>query len=59
YDADTLRIVEEAGFLYACAAHDGAVWRRTDPLRLPRLYVPDEDGDAFARRLRRWLGGSE
>jgi peptidoglycan/xylan/chitin deacetylase (PgdA/CDA1 family) len=55
YDGRTLEIVRRLGFMYAAAAHPGAVWRRTDPLRLPRLYVPDEDGEAFGRRLRRWL----
>jgi peptidoglycan/xylan/chitin deacetylase (PgdA/CDA1 family) len=55
YDGGTIEFARKQGFLYGAAAHPGAVWRRTDRFRIPRLYVPDEDGDAFARRLRRWL----
>jgi hypothetical protein len=32
------------------------VLRAADPLRLPRLCVPDNDGGTFARWLRWWLG---
>ena len=53
HDATTRRLVREAGFLRACTSHGGTVRRRTDPLRLPRLEVPDCDGDTFARILRR------
>ncbi|HEX2093865.1 MAG TPA: polysaccharide deacetylase family protein [Longimicrobiaceae bacterium] len=55
YTAETRKLVKEAGFSCACTAQPGSVWRRTDPLRIPRTYAPDEDGDSFARRLRRWL----
>jgi peptidoglycan/xylan/chitin deacetylase (PgdA/CDA1 family) len=55
FDAATLEILRRARFSYGAAADSGAVWRGTDPMRVPRLYVPDEDGDALARRLRRWL----
>ncbi|HZM16767.1 MAG TPA: polysaccharide deacetylase family protein [Candidatus Krumholzibacteria bacterium] len=53
HDATTRRIVHEAGFRRACTSHGGTVRRCTDPLRLPRLEVPDCDGDTFARILRR------
>ena len=53
HDATTRRLVRQAGFQRACTSHGGTVRRRTDPLRLPRLEVPDCDGDTFARILRR------
>jgi len=53
HDATTCRIVSQAGFARACTSRGGTVRRRTDPLRLPRLEVPDCDGDTFSRILRR------
>ncbi len=53
HDGTTRRLVREAGFQRACTSQYGTVRRHTDPLRLPRLEVPDCDGDAFARILRR------
>jgi hypothetical protein len=43
----------EAGFKRACVSRFGTVTWLTDALRLPRLEVPDCDGDTFARLLRR------
>lgn len=48
---DTARIVREAGFACACTTWAGALRRRMDPYRLPRLVIEDWDGPTFARRL--------
>jgi peptidoglycan/xylan/chitin deacetylase (PgdA/CDA1 family) len=51
YTAETVALVERAGFASACAASGGVVWRDTNRFQLPRNSVPDCDGEAFARRL--------
>lgn len=53
----TAAIVREAGFAHACGSRFDVARRRGDPWRLPRLWVPDLDGDAFARWLDAWLPG--
>jgi peptidoglycan/xylan/chitin deacetylase (PgdA/CDA1 family) len=53
HDDATLRILREAGFERACTSESGSVRRGGDPLRLPRIEVPDCDGEGFARLLRR------
>jgi peptidoglycan/xylan/chitin deacetylase (PgdA/CDA1 family) len=52
YTRDSVRIAREAGFTSACAAVGGAVTRFSDRYQLPRLYMSDMDGEAFARLLR-------
>ena len=51
YDADTVRIVQQAGFEGACVNVAGTVGRGTGLYELPRLFVQDWDGDEFARQL--------
>lgn len=55
YSAETISIVRQAGFDYACAAFPGAVNREADIFQLPRMQVDDCDGKEFARRLSRWF----
>jgi len=55
--SDTVALVREAGYQYACSSRPDVVWNDADPLRLTRVVVRDSDGDEFARRLRYWLGG--
>jgi peptidoglycan/xylan/chitin deacetylase (PgdA/CDA1 family) len=50
--ARTPRVVEGLGFSCACTSRDGLFSRRTDPYRIPRIWVPDIPGPDF----RRWLG---
>ncbi len=50
-----VREVRAAGYACACGTHADVVWRRSDPHRLPRLWVGDVDGDGLLRLLRGWL----
>jgi peptidoglycan/xylan/chitin deacetylase (PgdA/CDA1 family) len=50
-----IRIVRECGFTYACASQTDIVWQKSDPLCLPRIWVPDCGPDAFLKLLNRWL----
>lgn len=53
YDAVSVATARRAGFTSACANVVGRVTRRSDPFELPRVHVPDGDGEALARRLHR------
>jgi len=57
YTPESVTLVREAGFDFACANFPGIVWRSSDHFQLPRLLVRDWDGEVFERQLRRWLGG--
>lgn len=51
YTTTTRDLVQAAGFERACVNTRGRVTAGCDPFRLPRLYVTDQDGETFARRL--------
>jgi len=53
--ARTPRLVEAVGYCCACASGDGVVSRRTDPFRIPRIWVPDIAGPGFLRWLGNWV----
>ncbi|MBA2459324.1 MAG: polysaccharide deacetylase family protein [Gemmatimonadales bacterium] len=55
YTGATVSMVRAAGFTSACSTSGGTVRPSTAPYRLPRLYVPDCDGEQFAHLLSRWL----
>lgn len=57
YTDETLALVREAKYVYACSSDTDAVWRGADCFRLPRVVVRDWNGDIFARWLRGWFGG--
>ncbi|HMQ24390.1 MAG TPA: polysaccharide deacetylase family protein [Acidimicrobiales bacterium] len=52
YDAVSVATARRVGFTSACANVAGRVTRRSDRFELPRVHVPDGDGDTLARRLR-------
>lgn len=56
YSNETISILREAGFKYACSSDMGAVWRGADPFKIPRVVVRNQDGDGFAHGLKRRLG---
>jgi len=55
WDAETVHLVREANFDYACGAGGCALTRRSSPFVVPRVQIEDCDGDAFAERLSRLL----
>jgi peptidoglycan/xylan/chitin deacetylase (PgdA/CDA1 family) len=55
FNNETTGLVKDAGYRCACANYPGPVGRGTDPFRLPRIYVPDYDGEAFSHLLNHWL----
>jgi peptidoglycan/xylan/chitin deacetylase (PgdA/CDA1 family) len=55
YTAETVAIVQEAGFSCACSNFADVVWRGSDRFQLPRILVRDWDRGAFASRLEGWL----
>jgi peptidoglycan/xylan/chitin deacetylase (PgdA/CDA1 family) len=50
----TASIVEQLGFQYACTSFQDGVRKRTNPFFLPRIWVPDIDGEEFERWLSNW-----
>ena len=50
-------LVQEAGYLLACANFPAFVTCGANPFLLPRYLIRDWDGDEFARRLRGWFYG--
>jgi peptidoglycan/xylan/chitin deacetylase (PgdA/CDA1 family) len=57
YTADTVSLVQKAGFACGCSTLASVVNRGSDLFRLPRLPVKNWDGEGFTRTLSWWLGG--
>ena len=57
YIQDTLAIVRDAGFSFACSSDTATVRRDSDPFRLPRISMRNWDGESFSRCLVGRLGG--
>jgi len=53
YTRETTALVREAGFDCACSVTNRCVDRHSDVFQLPRLQVPNIDGEAFQQ----WLAG--
>ena len=56
---ETVEIVRECGFAYACTTVPESVVTGADRFQLPRVQVEDWDGDQFSRRLEAWFDGEE
>ena len=46
--------VQQAGYRFACGSYSDAASSRSDLFHLPRLWIPDCDGESFGRWLRKW-----
>ena len=52
---ETMALVKDAGFSCACSSHAGVVLLHSDHYQLPRIQVPNMDGEEFERQLLRWF----
>lgn len=57
YSSETVRLLRQAGFNYACSNFPGPVSKKSDRFQLPRHLVRNWDGKQFSMRLREWTGG--
>ena len=55
YRDETVPLVKEAGFDYACSTVETTVWQKSDRWQLPRFEVQNWDKAEFERRLLNWL----
>jgi len=53
FTEQTVQLVHEANFTSACSTLPGTVLRQSDMLALPRIMVPDWDGEEFSQQLDR------
>ena len=51
YDDATVSAVRQAGFSWACTVNAGVVRPGADPMRMPRIFVGDWDGEEFQKRI--------
>ena len=52
FDAEAREAAKAAGFAFACSTQQGPATAASDVFALPRIHVPDMDGDAFERAVR-------
>ena len=57
YRKETVRLVEEAGFSYACTTIQRLVAVDVDPYQLPRFVVRDWGASELAAHMEEWLYG--
>jgi peptidoglycan/xylan/chitin deacetylase (PgdA/CDA1 family) len=55
--ASTQALVREAGYTCACTSLNDVTRPGSEPFHLPRFWIPDWDGETFARWLQWWLKG--
>jgi len=56
YTPDTVAIVRDAGFQYACSNFPAPITTGVDPFQLPRVLVRNWPAQEFRSRLTQWLG---
>jgi peptidoglycan/xylan/chitin deacetylase (PgdA/CDA1 family) len=57
YSLQSVAIVRECGFAYACSNFPGYVTSQSDLFQMPRYVIRDWRADEFAARLEGWLDG--
>jgi len=55
YTAQTVRLIQEAGFTCGCSTIPGTVWQGSNCFQFPRFQVENWDGEEFVKRLLRWF----
>lgn len=55
YTKETVELVQQSRFHYACTNTSGAVYTSADPFELPRIYIADQGGEQFASLLSQWF----
>lgn len=55
YSAETVELVQSAGFDCACSTVQDLVWRQSNSFQLPRFAVENWNGAEFAKHLSRWF----
>jgi peptidoglycan/xylan/chitin deacetylase (PgdA/CDA1 family) len=55
FSDQTVRLVEDAGYVLACTGLPGSVSRKTHPLRLPRHFVRDWGVAQFSEQISHWF----
>ena len=57
YTKETVGLVKEAGFEYACSNYKDVVQPGVDVFQLPRVIVRNWSGDEFQTQLEKWFRG--
>ena len=57
FSRTTRDLVRDSGFRCACTSRRDVTRQSSDPFKLPRFWVENRNGKAFARWLRWWLNG--
>jgi peptidoglycan/xylan/chitin deacetylase (PgdA/CDA1 family) len=55
FSEDTIELVRQNGFVCACTNQRGIVRSKPELYRLPRVLVPDMDGQKFAHQIKRYF----
>jgi peptidoglycan/xylan/chitin deacetylase (PgdA/CDA1 family) len=58
YTPETIEVLREAGFTYACSNFPDPIWKKSDRFQLPRFLVRNWSKEEFARRLQGWFNGT-
>ena len=53
YNKNTVSLVRQAGFAFACSTVEETVWKHSDCFQLPRVEVQNCNGEQFKKRLLR------
>jgi peptidoglycan/xylan/chitin deacetylase (PgdA/CDA1 family) len=57
YTEETMALVRDGRFTYACTTKPGSIGHKADLWQLPRVAVEDWDGEEFSKRLSMWFAG--
>ena len=55
FTTETVALIREAGFAYACSTLAEVIWQGSDLFQLTRIVIENWDGEEFAKRLSGWF----